>query len=191
VSHYADEPHLSAGLAVTIVGGKNSAVEHALNCFRAGARVTLVYRRAQLRPSVKYWLKPDIENRIKAGEIAARWEAELQEITPEEVVLRSARGPERVPADRVFLLTGYHPDFDFFRGLGIELDAESCRPALDETLESNVPGIHLAGSITSGKNISEIFIENGRYDGEKIFGDAASRARAQQGLESQLRPLGE
>jgi bacillithiol disulfide reductase len=192
VSHYADEPHLSTGLSVVIVGGKNSAVEHALNCYRAGARVTLVYRRTELRPSVKYWLKPDLENRIKAGEIAARFGANVVKIDPAAVSVQSDAGSESLPADRVFLLTGFHPDFDFFRSIGLQLDAETGRPALNpETLESNVPGVHLAGSITAGKQISEIFIENGRYDGEKIFGDAESRARAAKGLEMQLRPLGE
>jgi thioredoxin reductase (NADPH) len=192
VSHYADEPHLSSGLSLVIVGGKNSAVEHALNCYRAGARVTLVYRRTALKPSVKYWLKPDLENRIKAGEIAARFGATVTAIDPEAVTLDTGEGLERLPADRVALLTGYHPDFELFRSLGIRLDPESCRPALDpETLESNVAGIHLAGSITAGRQISEVFIENGRYDGEKIFGDPASRRRAAERLEAQLRPLGE
>ena len=192
VSHYAEEPHLSAGLSIVIVGGKNSAVEQALNCYRAGAQVTLVYRRQALKPSVKYWLKPDLENRIKAQEITARWGATVTHIDREAVVLESEAGAERLPADRVYLLTGYHPDFELFRALGIELAAESGRPALDpQTLESNVPGLHLAGSITAGRQISEVFIENGRYDGEKIFGDAECRRRAMQGLESQLRPIGE
>jgi thioredoxin reductase (NADPH) len=192
VTHYADEPHLSAGRSVVIVGGKNSAVEHALNCYRAGAKVTLVYRRPELKPSVKYWLKPDLENRIKAGEIAARWGANVVRIDPTAVTVQSEAGGESIPADRVFLLTGYHPDFEFFRSLGLRLDAETGRPELNpETLESTVPGVHLAGSITAGKQISEIFIENGRYDGEKIFGDAESRDRAKRGLEMQLRPLGE
>jgi thioredoxin reductase (NADPH) len=97
-----------------------------------------------------------------------------------------------IPADRVYLLTGYHPDFTLFEQIGIEQDAESGRPALDpETLESNVPGIHLAGSATAGRNTSEVFIENGRYDGEKIFGDPTSRARATELERSQLRLLGE
>ena len=197
VSHYAEEPHLSAGQDVVIVGGKNSAVEHALSCFRAGARVTLVYRREELRPSVKYWLQPDLVNRIKAGEIAARFGASVESIEPGGVVIE-ARGQgteatrQRIPADRVYLLTGYHPDFSLFTELGIEQDAESCRPRLDPlTLESNVPGIHLAGSATAGRNTSEVFIENGRYDGEKIFGDAESRARAEQRYGSERRDLGE
>ncbi len=192
VSHYADEPHLSAGRDIVIVGGKNSAVEHALSCYRAGARVTLVYRKPALKPSVKYWLKPDLENRIKAGEIGARWESRVTTIAAEAVSIEGPGGVERLPADRVYLLTGYHPEFALFESLGITLDPESRRPALNpETLESNLPGVYLAGSITSGKQTSEIFIENGRYDGEKIFGDAESRQRAVQRLDSQLRPLGE
>jgi len=192
VSHYADEPHLSAGRAIVIVGGKNSAVEHALSCYRAGARVTLIYRKRALKPSVKYWLKPDLENRLKAGEIAVRWESSLTSIDAEAVAIEGPGGPERIPADRVYLLTGYHPDFTLFRSLGIALDPESGRPALNpETLESNLPGVYLAGSITAGKHTSEIFIENGRYDGEKIFGDTESRQRAAQRLDSQLRPVGE
>ena len=198
VSHYGEEPHLSAGQNVVIVGGKNSAVEQALGCYRAGANVTLVYRRAELRPSVKYWLRPDIENRIKAGEIAARWGATVDRIEAEAVVIdakargREGANSERIQADRVYLLTGYHPDFSLFEQLGIEQDAESGRPTLDpETLETNIPGVHLAGSTTAGRNTSEIFIENGRYDGEKIFGDPASRARATALEQEQVRPLGE
>ena len=198
VSHYADEAHLSAGQDVVIVGGKNSAVEHALSCYRAGARVTLVYRREELRPSVKYWLRPDLLNRIKAGEIAARFGTTVEAIERQGVVIetRSQGGKEarreRIPADRVYLLTGYHPDFSLFTEIGIEQDDESCRPRLDPlTLESNIAGIHLAGSATAGRNTSEVFIENGRYDGEKIFGDAESRARAEQRYGSERRDLGE
>lgn len=198
VSHYGEEPHLSAGQNVVIVGGKNSAVEQALGCYRAGAHVTLVYRRAELKPSVKYWLRPDIENRIKAGEIGVRWSAEVVGIEPDAVVIdaktlgREDAEVERLPADRVYLLTGYHPDFTLFEQIGIEQDAESGRPTLDpETLESNVKGVHLAGSATAGRNTSEIFIENGRYDGEKIFGDSKSRSRAQRKYQEAGRETGE
>jgi thioredoxin reductase (NADPH) len=198
VSHYAEEPHLSAGQDVVIVGGKNSAVEHALSCYRAGARVTLVYRREELRPSVKYWLQPDLVNRIKAGEIAARFGTSVEAIEPGCVIVAAGTQGGReatrelIPADRVYLLTGYHPDFSLFTAIGIEQDDESCRPRLDPlTLESNIPGIFLAGSATAGRNTSEVFIENGRYDGEKIFGDAESRARAEQRYGSERRDLGE
>ena len=177
VSHRFDEAHRSFGLDVVVIGGKNSAIEAALELYRAGARVTMVYRRTELRPTVKYWLKPDIENRIKAGEIAMRFGAEVLRIDPDAVTIRDAQGrEERLPADRVYALTGYHPDFDLFRRLGIRIDDETGRPHCDpETLETNVPGLHLAGSITAGRATSEIFIENGRFDGERIFGDAGGR----------------
>ncbi len=193
VSHWADEPHLSAGRDVVIVGGKNSAVEHALNCFRAGARVTLVHRGAALKRSVKYWLAPDFENRVKAGEIAARWSAEVEEITPREVRIRGEGGAvERVPADRVFLLTGYHPDFALFHGIGIRVEPESGCPDHDPaTLETNVPGVFIAGSLTAGRRISEIFIENGRFDGERVFGDREARGRAERLYAGTQRPEGE
>ena len=194
VSHYADEPHLVAGQNVVIVGGKNSAVEHALNCYRAGARVTLVYRRPELRPSVKYWLRPDLENRMKADEIRGRLGRDVLRITLESVILgkHGETGEERIPADRVYLLTGYHPDFELFGSLGIEQEAESCRPKLDlETLESNVKGIYLAGSATAGRNTSEVFIENGRYDGEKIFGDHEARRDADRRYAEEGRETGE
>ena len=178
VSHRFDEAHRSFGLDVVVIGGKNSAIEAALELFRAGARVTLVYRRAELRPTVKYWLKPDIENRIKAGEIAARFGAEVLGMDDAAVTIRNAEGrQERLSADRVYALTGYLPDFDLFRRIGIALDEETGRPHCDpETLETNVPGVHLAGSITAGRATSEIFIENGRFDGDRIFGAAVGRS---------------
>jgi thioredoxin reductase (NADPH) len=192
VSHYAEEPHRLATLDVVIVGAKNSAVELALNAFRTGARVTLVHRGASLKPSVKYWLRPDFENRVKAGEIAVRWHAVVEEITARDVAVRGADGIERLPADRVFLLTGYRPDFALLSAIGIALDPETGRPAHDpETLETNVNGVYIAGSLTAGRFISEVFIENGRYDGEKIFGDAESRARALAQAGRIVRPVGE
>lgn len=192
VSHYPGEPHLTAGLDVVVVGGKNSAVEMALGAWRAGARVTLVHRGAGLKPSVKYWLSPDLENRIKAGEIAVRWQTQVRDIGPRSVLVNGPGGEEELPADLVYLLTGYQPDFELFRRLGLQLDPDTGRPRHDpETLESTVPRLHLAGSITSGRFISEIFIENGRYDGEKIFGDPASRRRAAERFAAINRPVGE
>lgn len=193
VSHWFDEPHLTAGLDVVVIGGKNSAIETALQCFRAGARVRLVYRRPELKPSVKFWLRPDFENRVQAGEITAYLGAEVVAITPGAVTIRNAGGGERdIPADRVYALTGYHPDFALLQSLGVELTGEDLRPAHDpDTLETNVPGIFLAGSVTAGRRISEVFIENGRFDGEKIFGDPASRARAEARYHDTSRPVGE
>jgi thioredoxin reductase (NADPH) len=192
VSHYGAEPHLTAGLRVVIVGGKNSAAEQALASYRAGAQVTLVYRGATLKDTVKYWLRPDFVNRVKAGEIEARFSAEVVGIEADAVTIRTQAGTERLPADRVYLLTGYRPDFQLFETLGIELDPVSGRPTLNpDTLETNVPGIHLAGSVTAGRMISEIFIENGRYDGEKIFGDGESRSQAEQAYHREGRQVGE
>jgi thioredoxin reductase (NADPH) len=176
VSHYSEEAHRLCGLDVVIVGAKNSAVELALNAFRAGARVTVVHRGPSLKPTVKYWLRPDFENRVAAGEIAIRWNSVVEEITAGDVAVRGSGGVERLPADRVFLLTGFRPDFALLRALGVTLDPDSQRPAHDPaTLETNVPGVYLAGSLTAGRFISEVFIENGRFDGEKIFGGGGSR----------------
>ncbi len=190
VSHYSEEAHRLARLDVVIVGAKNSAVELALNAFRTGARVTIVHRGGALKPTVKYWLRPDFENRVKAGEIAVRWNTTVEEITAGEVVVRGVRGVDRLPADRVFLLTGFRPDFAILRATGVTLDPDTLRPAHDpETLETNVPGVYIAGSLTAGRFTSEVFIENGRFDGEKIFGDAESRARARAAQTG--RPIGE
>ncbi|MFI5238743.1 MAG: YpdA family putative bacillithiol disulfide reductase [Gemmatimonadales bacterium] len=171
VSHYFDEPHRSFGLDVVVIGGRNSAVEAALELFRAGARVTLVYRGTEFPKSVKYWVKPDIENRIAAGEIAARLGASVLRIERGAVVIRNAAGlEERIHADRVYALTGFRADFALFRKLGIELETDTERASVDpETLETNVPGIYMAGSIVAGRFTSGIFIENGRFDGDKIF----------------------
>lgn len=193
VSHWFEEPHLSSGQSVVIIGGKNSAIEAALQCFRAGAKVTLVYRRSELRPSVKFWLRPDFDNRVAAGEIAACLGSEVEEILPDSIRIRDRNGVQRaLPADRIYALTGYHPDFDLLRALGVTLMAPDDRPVVDPaTLETNVPGLYLAGSVTAGRAISEVFIENGRFDGEKIFGDRPSQARADALYAATVRPQGE
>jgi thioredoxin reductase (NADPH) len=177
VSHYFDEAHRGLGLDVVVIGGKNSAVEAALELFRAGARTTLVYRGERFRKSVKYWLRPDIENRIAAGEIQAHLGAQVTRIDERHVVIRTSSGKEKaLPADRVYALTGFHPDTDLFRRIGIEIDPADDRPAVNpDTHETNIPGVFMAGSITAGYRISEIFIENGRFDGEKIFGQQPLR----------------
>lgn len=193
VSHYFDEAHPSYGLDVVVVGGKNSAVEATLQLYRAGARVTIVYRRPAFTTSVKYWLLPDLTNRITFGEIQARLGAEVMRIEPRHVVIRDADGSEeQLPADRVYALIGFHPDLDLFLRIGITFDSETGRPSVDpHTLETNVPGVYLAGSVTAGTKISEVFIENGRWDGEKIFGDADARRRAEEGYAAVRRPKGE
>jgi thioredoxin reductase (NADPH) len=177
VTHYFDEPHLSWGRDVVVVGGKNSAVEAALEIWRAGGRVTLVHRGAELGATVKYWIRPDLLNRIAEGSIAARFSTVVERIEERAVVVRRVEGgspagePESIAADRVYLLTGFRPDFELFRRIGIRLEGEDLRPAVDpETLETNVAGVHVVGSLVGGTKVSEIFIENGRFDGDKVFG---------------------
>jgi thioredoxin reductase (NADPH) len=115
-------------------------------------------------------VKPDIENRIKAGQIQALFETQVKEITPEEVVVSNASGEKRIPAKQVFALTGYHPDFSFIQSLGVHLDPVTCKPSLDpNTLESNIPGIYLGGVVIGGRHTGEIFIENGRFHGKQII----------------------
>ena len=171
VSHYFDEAHRSIGLDVVVIGGKNSAAEAALLLYRAGARVTLVYRGTVFPPSVKYWVRPDLENRIAAGEIAGRLGSTVERITPRAVIIRGPGGVEEsVPADRVFALIGYRPDTALFQRIGIRIDETTGKPAHDPvTLETNVAGVFLAGSVTAGYRTGDIFIENGRFDGERIF----------------------
>jgi len=170
VSHYYTEAHPFWNQDVVVVGGKNSAAEASLDLYRNGARVTLVHRNKDLGATVKYWVRPDIENRIKAGQVKALFETRVKEITTEEVVVESGAGERRLPARQVFALTGYHPDYAFIESLGVQLDPESRKPKLNpKTLESNVPGIHLAGVVTGGRNTGEIFIENGRLHGKQII----------------------
>jgi thioredoxin reductase (NADPH) len=167
--HYYREPHPYFDTDVVVIGGKNSAAEAALDLWRHGARVTMVHRGAQLHNHIKYWVRPDIENRIKAGQIAAHFNSTVQEIEPDFVVVRTPSGLLRLKNDFVFALTGYHPDYDFLRSVGIELSPEQLRPVCDpENLESNVPGIYVAGVIVAGSRTSEIFIENGRFHGKLI-----------------------
>ena len=170
VSHYYSEPHEYWNQDVVVIGGKNSSAEAALDLYRNGARVTLVHRGKELGASIKYWVRPDIENRIKAGQIQALLSARVEEITKDEVVIEQHAQTKKIAAKQVFALTGYHPDFSFIEGLGVRLDPESRRPALDpNTLESNVAGIYLAGVVTGGRHTGEIFIENGRFHGKQII----------------------
>ena len=170
VSHYYTEPHEFWNQDVVFIGGKNSAAEAALDLYRNGARVTLVHRNKELGATIKYWVRPDIENRVKAGQVKALFETRVKEITKNEVVVANGGGEKRLPARQVFALTGYHPDYTFIESLGVHLDPVSRKPALDpKTLESNVPGVHLAGVVTGGRHTGEIFIENGRFHGKQII----------------------
>jgi len=177
VMHYYNEPHPYFGQDVVVIGGKNSAAIAALDLWRHGARVTLVHRGAELHRHIKYWIKPDIENRIANGEIVAHLQTEVSEITEDSVTLLTPGGPKVIPNQFVFALTGYHPDFRFIEALGVKLDDANARcPVCDPaTLESNVPGIYLAGVVVAGERTNEIFIENGRFHGELIAKDLAAK----------------
>jgi thioredoxin reductase (NADPH) len=169
VFHYYREPHPFFDTDVLVIGGKNSAAIATLDFWRHGARVTLVHRGAKLHNHIKYWILPDIENRIKNGDVAAYFNTSVQEIAADHVVLTTRDGVVELKNDFVFALTGYHPDYDFLRAIGIELSPEQCRPVCDPvTLECNVPGIYVAGVIVAGSRTNEIFIENGRFHGQQI-----------------------
>lgn len=179
VTHYYREPHAYFDQNVLVIGGKNSAAIAALELYRAGARVTLVHRRERLSDSIKYWIRPDIENRIKSGEIKAYFLTTVREIRPESVDLQTPQGPLAIANDFVFALTGYHPDTDFLARHGILFDPESRRPRVNpETLESERPGVYLAGVLVAGMHTNEIFIENGRFHGAQIAAAIARRLSA-------------
>ena len=172
VTHYYKEPHPYFNSDVMVIGAKNSAAIAALELWRHGARVTLVHRGPCIHNHVKYWIKPDIENRIKAGEIKAMFNTLVKEIAIDTVLLRTPVGDQRVKNDFVLAMTGYRPDFTFLEAMGIEFDGADHRPKVNtQTLESNVPGVYLAGVLIAGMRTGEIFIENGRFHGGQIAAD--------------------
>jgi thioredoxin reductase (NADPH) len=176
VSHYYREPHPWFRRRVVIVGGKNSAAEAALELFRAGARVLLVHRGAELGASIKYWVKPDIENRIAEGSIQARLRTRVVEITPADVVLEGPDGTVREPADGVLLMTGYTSDTTLLRQAGAAIDPALEAPTHDpETFETSVPNLFVAGAVVAGRQSGRIFIENGRFHGEVVVKAIAAR----------------
>ncbi len=172
VMHYYGEPHPYYDRDVAIIGAKNSAAIAALELWRRGARVTLIHRGPGISSSVKYWIKPDIENRITNGEVTAYFNSTVEEITSTSIRMNTRDGEKVLANDFVFALTGYHPDFEFLEAMGVEISTNECRPVCNpDTLESNVPGIYLAGVIVAGARTSEIFIENGRFHGARIAAD--------------------
>ena len=176
VSHYYTEAHPYFDRDVIVIGGQNSAAEAALELFRAGARVTVVHRNAKLGRSLKYWVEPDIENRIKRNEITAYFNTNVTQILPDRVRARQNSTEIELPAHQVFALTGYHPSTVFFQQLGVEYDPEVILPDYDpDSFETNVTGVFLAGSIVAGRGQKEVFIENGRFHGEVVMRTIASR----------------
>lgn len=169
VEHYYHDPHPFYAMDVLVIGGKNSAAIAALDLWRHGARVTLVHRGPEMHGHVKYWILPDINNRIKNGEITAYFESNVTSIREDAVDLETPSGKVTLKNDFVFALTGYHPDFSFLESMGVRMEGADLCPACDpESLESNIDGIYLAGVIVAGSRTNEIFIENGRFHGQQI-----------------------
>lgn len=175
VSHFYQEAHAFYRRRVVIVGGKNSAAEAALEIHRAGGHVTMVHRGNGFGESVKYWVKPDIDNRVREGSIAAHFNANVTEIRPHEVVLDTGA---TIPAEGVLLLTGYRADPEFMRRIGVEIHPDTLAPRYNiDTYETNVPGLFVAGGQVAGTRTGTVFIENGRFHGEVIAKALAARVQ--------------
>jgi thioredoxin reductase (NADPH) len=178
VVHHYDEALRYFGCNVAVVGGRNSAVEAALDLFRHGAHVTLIHRGEQFSPGVKYWILPDIENRIKAGQIRALFSSTVSEIKETSIVVRTAQGLQELPNDFTFVLVGFHPDTSLLERFGVTINPETMGPCYDEnTFETNVPGLYVAGSIVAGKFNNKVFVENGRLHGAVIVSSILSHRR--------------
>jgi thioredoxin reductase (NADPH) len=162
VSHYYTESHSFYGRNVTIVGAGSSAADAALDLYRAGAKVTMVHRGPDFRHSLKYWVRPNLENRVKEGSITAHMNTAVERITPGAVIARGPEGELSIPTDQTFLLTGYYADPALIRSCGVNCADDTFAAELDpDTFESNVPGLYVIGSAGSGTNTSDVFIENG------------------------------
>jgi thioredoxin reductase (NADPH) len=177
VTHYYREPFPFVGQKVAIVGAKNSAAKAALDCHRHGAQVTMIVRAGEISDRVKYWIKPDLENRIKEGAIRAFFDTVIERITERTLVLRRGDAQEEISNDWVLAMTGYRPDYSFLERLGIAIGDDVYRtPVLDETtFESTRPGVYLAGTVCGGLQTNRWFIENGRFHARQIVRHIAHR----------------
>lgn len=175
VAHYYGDPHYYATLKTIVVGASNSAVDAALEIFRKGGDVTMIIRKEEIGPRVKYWVRPDIDNRIKEGSIKAYFNANLKEIKENEVIIETVEGEKTLENDFVLSLTGYRPNFEFLKKMGINLSEDGRKiPQYDEaTMETNVEGIYLAGVICGGVETHKWFIENSRVHAKMIMEDIA------------------
>lgn len=179
VTHYYKDPHLYAFQNVVVIGANNSGIDAALETYRKGAKVTLVIRGPEIGSYVKYWVRPDIENRIKEGEIKAYFNSEVTGITENDVTVKTAEGELLIlENDFVIAMTGYQPDFEMLGKLGVRLDGEQRNaPAYDpETMETTIPGLYLAGVVCGGMDTHKWFIENSRVHAEQIFNHIAVKS---------------
>lgn len=188
VTHVYHEGHEAFLQDVVVVGGGNSAAEAALDLWRSGARVTLVHFGPTFDKKIKPWVLPDFTNRAKEGAISVRWNARVQSIDPEHVVIATPNGEERLRADRVYLMTGFAPMLDLLRESGVPIDSRTGIPRHDsETLETSVPGLYIAGVVVAGYDANKVFIENGRYHGDRIVAHLlGKRAPAEPRLSAEL-----
>ena len=179
VKHYYDDPHYYAFQNVLVVGAANSAIDAALETWRKGANVTMIIRGDKISERVKYWVKPDIDNRIKEGSIKTYFNSTLKEIREKEVDISTPEGIVTIPNDWVLAMTGYMPNLKFIKDLGVELSAdEVCKPTYNETnYETNVKGIYLAGVVCGGMNTHRLFIENSREHAKKIVKDIVKKSK--------------
>lgn len=177
VTHYYQEPHFYAFQKVVVVGANNSAVDAALETWRKGADVTMIIRNEEIGSRVKYWAKPDIENRIKEGSIKAFFQSEISEIRPHELDIQTPEGTVTVENDYVIAMTGYQPNLSFLSKIGIELSQDEIRKPTysDTTQETNLPNVYLAGVICGGMDTHSLFIENSRVHAEKIIENILSK----------------
>jgi thioredoxin reductase (NADPH) len=176
VKHYFDEAHPYAYMNVAVIGAGNSAVDVALETYRRGSKVTMIMREDSLKEGVKYWVRPDIENRIKEGSITAYFNSDVKEIKDNEVIIETPDGIKQIKNDFVFAMTGYHTDFSFLENAGIKFIGKMCTPVINEqTFETNKKGIFLAGVVCSGYETSKWFIENSREHANRITGTIAER----------------
>lgn len=176
VYHYFKEAHPYFQQNVVVIGGKNSAVDAALELERAGAKVTVVYRGETYSSSVKPWILPAFDSLVKKESITMHFETNVNEIREKSIILEKNRKTFTIPADYVFAMTGYHPDYTFLQQMGVHIDQDTGRPNFDEqTMESNVKDLYIAGVIAAGNNANEIFIENGRFHGGLIAQSIAKK----------------
>lgn len=183
VTHYYSEAHPFFDRKVTIVGAGSSAADAALDLFRGGARVTLVHRGTDFRHSLKYWVRPNLENRVKEGSIAVHFEAEVQEIRPDRVLVAKNGDRIEIPTDQTFLLTGYFAAPELLRSAGVTLDPDTLAARLDpESFETDVPGLFVVGSAGFGTRTSDVFIENGIVHARKAMAAITARLRGVAGV---------
>ncbi|MDN3450424.1 YpdA family putative bacillithiol disulfide reductase [Planococcus sp. APC 3906] len=180
VMHYFKEGHPYFDQDVLVIGGKNSAVDAALELHKAGSRVTVSYYGTSYSKSIKPWILPEFDGLVRKGEITMLFDSIVDKITENEVELTVNDTKERIPNDFVFAMIGYHPDHEFLKRMGISIDSESGRPNFnEETMETDVEGLYIAGVIAAGNNANEIFIENGRFHGGLIAESIAAKEGAQ------------